>query len=145
MASNLSPFYDSRLYRLPVTFTADHPLHTQCARSSVNHSKLAKHPSFKCLKGATQNIKNQFIVWQFGSSFLLSHVKPMERCTVVLLLYSQYGGTWAWKRNRLEGAILIRLNLIKLIKNNKIMQFTCIYKWHKTYEKYKKESYNKII
>lgn len=41
--------------------------------------------------GGTQNIKKQLIVWQFGSSFLVSCVKPMERSVVLLV----YGAIWS--------------------------------------------------
>lgn len=79
--------------------------HTLPAISSVNHIKLAEHPSFKCFGGrGSQNIKNQLIVLQFGSSPLVSRVKPMERCAMVLLVSGQYGGSRAWEGKRLHGA-----------------------------------------
>lgn len=70
--------------------------HTHSAISSVNHIKLAKHPSSNAW-GAARGIKNQLIVLQFGDSFLMLRVKPMERCAMALLISGQYGGSGAWK------------------------------------------------
>ena len=52
------------------------------------------------LGGATQNIKNQLIVLQFGSSLPVLRVKAMERCAMALLVSEQYGGSQAWRGKR---------------------------------------------
>lgn len=96
IATNLSPFMTHAhiRYQLHTQQTAPYT-HSLPPAQWITSNVLASRA-----RGATQSIKNQLIVLQFGGSRHVSHVKPMERCEMALLVSRQYGGGQAWKGKR---------------------------------------------